>query len=250
MKPLLLSLLLAAPVSALDWDYAMATDRPDTTESPFSVKPGHWQFEMETVSVSLEGHTQTEDWGSVNIKYGLSFHTDIQLVTPAWHSGDGEDGWTDTELRFKWNLAGREHYDGAAANGPFAFALMPYVKLPTASRELGNGDVEGGLIIPMALTNAPLAWMVQADVIRNEADDGYTGALTFSATTGFDLSPRLSAFVEGVATLPLEGDSETYLNSGLVFEMNKNWFLDAGVNVGLNRAAEDARFFTGMSFRF
>jgi len=222
----------------------MSTDRPDTTESPFTVPRGMWQFEFETVSVSRDGGWQAEDWGSVNLKYGLTDSVDFQWVTPAWHTEHGLNGWTDSELRLKWNLTGQD--DDPAV----AVALMPYIKLPVARRGLGHNDVEGGLIIPFALTNAPLAWMIQADIIRNEADDGYTGAFTFSATSGFDITSRLSAFVEGVATLPLSGDAEMYLNGGIVFELNKNWFLDAGVNIGLNGAAEDARFFTGTSFRF
>jgi hypothetical protein len=92
--------------------------------------------------------------------------------------------------------------------------------------------------------------MFQADVIRDEADDGYTGALTFTATRGFDLTMRLSAFTETVVTAPFEGDAEAYLNGGFVFEMNDNWYLDAGINIGLNRAAEDTRIFAGTSFRF
>lgn len=222
----------------------MSTDRPDITESAFTVPRGMWQFEMETVSVTQDGGSRSEDWGSINIKYGINDSMDVQWVTPAWHHKNGLDGWTDTELRLKWNLSGQD--DGAAA----AIALMPYVKLPVASRRLGNDDIEGGLIIPMSLNEFPLAWMVQADIIRNDADTGYTGAFTFTATTGFDLTPRLAAFVEGVAALPLDGDAETYLNGGLVFSINDNWFLDAGVNLGLNRAADDERFFTGMSRRF
>ncbi len=226
----------------------MSTDRPDTTESAFTVPRGMWQFEMEAVSVSRDGGGQAEDWGSVNIKYGLTGSVDFQWVTPAWHTGDGLDGWTDSEFRLKWNLTGQD--DDAAV----AIALMPYIKLPVASRGLGNNNFEGGLIIPFALTNGPsccdLAWMVQADIIRNDADNGWTGALTLTGTAGFELTSRLSAFTEAVVTTPFEGDAEVYLNGGLVFSLNENWFLDAGVNIGLNRAAEDARFFTGTSFRF
>lgn len=231
-------------------DYPMSTDRPDITESPFSVKKGFWQFEMETVSVSLDGREQWEDWGSVNIKYGLSHHTDIQLVTPAWHTGDDGDGWSDVEVRFKWNLTGQERLDGAAADRAFAIALMPYVKLPTASRGLGNGEVEGGIIVPFSFTNMPLTYMVQVDAIRNEEDDGYTGALTLSATYAREFGDRVSGFTEVVATMPMEGAAEVYLNAGLVYEMNENWFLDLGVNAGLNDEATDLRFFTGMSWRF
>ena len=199
---------------------------------------------METVSVSRDAGSQSEDWGSINIKYGLTDSMDLQLVTPAWHTESGLDGWTDTEIRLKYNLSGQT--DAAA----LAVALMPYIKLPSASRGLGNDNVEGGLIVPIAFTKTPLSCMVQADLIRNEADNGYTGALTFTATYGFELTTRLSAFIEGVATMPLDGPAETYLNGGLVYEVNRNWFLDAGVNVGLNGDATDLRLFTGTSFRF
>lgn len=225
----------------------MSTDRPDTTESAFTVPRGLWQFEMETVSVSRDGGRQTEDWGSVNIKYGLTDSVDFQWVTPAWHTEAGGDGWTDTVLRLKWNLTGQS--DGAAV----AVALMPYIKLPVAGLGPGNQDIEGGLIIPMALTRGPgcdIAWMVQADIIRNDDDDGWTGALTLSGTAGFELTSRLSAFTEAVLTTPFEGDAEVYLNGGLIFALNDDWCLDAGVNIGLDRAAEDFRFFTGTSFRF
>jgi hypothetical protein len=243
--PVLATTVLAKdPAPATPVIREMSTDRPDITESAFTVPRGMWQFEFETVSVSRDAGRQTEDWGSVNLKYGLTDSVDLQWVTPAWHREDGLDGWTDSELRLKWNLTGQDD------DAPLAVALMPYVKLPVASRGLGNDDVEGGLIIPMALTKGPLAWMLQADLVRNDDDDGYTGALTLTATSGFDLSDRLSAYMEGVATLPLEGDAEMYLNGGLVFALNQNWSLDAGVNIGLNRAAEDARCFTGTSFRF
>jgi hypothetical protein len=244
------SLLFFLPAVALAKEPAaaalreMSTDRPDTTESAFTVPRGMWQFEMETISVTRDGGVQSEDWGSINIKYGLTDSADLQFVTPAWHSEPHLDGWTDIEIRLKCSLRGQDD------NDPVAIALMPYVKLPTASRGLGNNDVEAGLIVPIAFKETPFACMVQADLIRNEADDGYTGAFTFTATAGTDIAGRLSGFIEAVATLPLEGDAEMYLNGGLVYELNSNWFLDAGVNVGLNGDADDVRFFTGTSFRF
>jgi len=241
-------LLLAFPALAKEPPAAplreMSTDRPDTTESAFTVPRGMWQFEMETVSISRDAGVQSEDWGSINIKYGLTDSMDLQLVTPAWHTEPHLNGWSDTEIRLKCSLCGQ---DDAA---PVAVALMPYIKLPTASHGLGNNHVEGGLIAPIAFKDTPFACMVQADIIRDEEDDGYTGAFTFTATAGTELAARLSGFIEGVATLPLEGDAETYLNGGLVYEVNANWFLDAGFNIGLNGAAGDVRFFTGTSFRF
>ena len=220
----------------------MQADRPDTTESPFTVPAGHWQFELETVSVSLDGGQRGCDWGSVNIKYGLNHRTDLQLVTPAWHDGEGLEGWTDAELRLKWSLTGND--------APVAAALMPYLKLPVASRSVGNGHIEGGLILPFNLPGLSATAMVEAAVMRNQTDDGYTGSVTVSASRGFDLTDRLSPFVELVAVLPFEESAEAYFNAGLIYEIHPEWTLDAGINAGLNDDATDLRLFTGMTRRF
>ncbi len=246
---ILATLVISAPSTAAKEPQAppqrqLSTDRPDTTESAFTVPRGMWQIEMETLSLARDAGVRSEDWGGTNIKYGLNDSIDIQFVTPAWHSETGLDGWTDFEIRLKYNLSGQTDAS------PVAVALMPYLKLPTASRGLGNENVEGGLIIPIAFKETPFACMVQADLIRNEADTSYTGAFTFSATCGFELTEKLSAFIEGVATLPLDGAAETYLNGGLVLEINRNWFLDAGFNLGLIGDSTDFRPFTGASFRF
>ncbi len=225
----------------------MSADRPDTTESPFTVPAGYWQVEMEAISITRDQGRTSEDWGSINLKYGLSDSVDLQWVTPAWHHEHGVDGWTDMELRLKWNLTGQDGKEG------LAMGLLPYLKLPTASRGLGNGNVEGGLIFPLSTSlgkGCDLSWMAEAAVIRNDDDDGWTGALTLSASLGFDLTGKLSAFTETVVTLPLEGDAEVYFNTGLILSLEDNWTIDTGVNLGLNGAADDVRFFAGTSFRF
>jgi hypothetical protein len=53
----------------------------------------------------------------------------------------------DTFARLKVNVLGDD-------DGDVAVALLPYVKLPTAQSGLGNGRVEGGLILPISI-NAP-----------------------------------------------------------------------------------------------
>ena len=47
--------------------------------------------------------------------------------------------------------------------------------------------------------------MLQADVLRKEDDDGWTGAFTASVTAGFDLTSQLGIFAEVVGTAPLDG---------------------------------------------
>ena len=226
----------------------MQTDRPDTTESPFTVVRGMWQVESELLSYERDaGHTSLL-WGATNLKYGLSDTMDLQFVTPGWlEQKNGPDGWTDMEIRLKCNLS------GPAKDPAISWGVMPYIKVPVASHHLGNGNWEGGLIIPMATSlseHVDLAWMVVGDLVRNEADNGWTGAATVSASLGFEVTKRLSAFTELAATFTAGSDAELYGNTGLIWTFNSNWTMDAGVNIGLTGPSTDLRVFTGTSFRF
>src|SRR5687768_8462314 len=114
----------------------MSADRPDTTESPFTVPPGAVQLEMSFVDYAKDGDSETWTFGASNLKLGLSGNVDFQLVLDSWiHSnpamGMNESGVGDSEIRLKINLWGN---DGERDT---ALALMPYIKFPTAQDELG-----------------------------------------------------------------------------------------------------------------
>jgi hypothetical protein len=137
----------------------MSTDRPDKTESPYTVDAGHFQLEMDAFSYSHDAYTADRsrvDAFSVaplNLKLGLANRVDLQVVIETWNWVRTKDrggrvtrrhGFGDVTLRLKTNLWGD---DGGAS----AFAVMPFVKLPTNQDDLGNDAVEGGLIFPIAL---------------------------------------------------------------------------------------------------
>jgi len=56
--------------------------------------------------------------------------------------------------------------------------------------------------------------------------------------------------VELVGVAGASTDFRVLLNSGLTFAVTGNLVFDAGVRIGLNRAAEDIGVFSGMSFRY
>src|ERR1041384_1354006 len=136
----------------------METDRPDKTESAYTVDAGHFQIEMDILGYTRD-HTKdqrTESFGiaSTNFKMGVVNHIDLQLVVESFNILETTDrgtgmhsrvsGYGDLTLRSKINLWGDD-------GGPTALSVMPFVKLPTAKHDLGNGAVEGGVIFPFAM---------------------------------------------------------------------------------------------------
>src|SRR5882672_2873801 len=140
----------------------MTTDRPDKTESPYTVDAGHFQFEMDLVNYTYDREraggvdTRVDSFAiaPINLKVGLCNQADLQVVVGTWNyvrtetSGTGgtlhQRGFGDVTTRLKYNFWGND-------GGKTAFAAMPFVKLPTNQDELGNNSVEGGLILPLAV---------------------------------------------------------------------------------------------------
>ena len=237
------------------------TDRPDVTESPYTVDAGHFQIELSFVEYTHDSTSgvQSENLSILpaNLKVGLLNNFDLQLVLePYAHTSINTHGSTqrlsgfgDTELRGKLNLWGD---DGGLSAG----AVMPFVRLPTGTGGQSDHHVEGGIILPLALTlpaGFDLGTMAEFDVDRNPIASGYGVDFIHTVTLGHPLwSEKLAAYVEYVGVSPIS-TGHTYLayfDTGLTYALTENVQLDTGINLGLSDQADDYTVFVGLSVRF
>lgn len=242
----LFALLSACPAAELR---PLSTDRPDTTESPYTVDAGHYQFEMEITNWTRDGSQREFSLGELNAKIGLDASTDLQVVLPFYnHVRNGGEGFGDIEVRLKHNLWGNDE-------GSTALAIMPFVKLPTANGDLGNGDFEGGIIIPLGF-EGPGDWAcaVMAEVDFESDEDGRGNHLVglVSATTSHAITENTGIFLELVGAQSAESgaDFEAYFNTGATWAITPTWQLDGGIRVGLTDASTDHTPFLGISTKF
>jgi hypothetical protein len=245
------TLLHPTPASELR---EMSTHRPDTTESPYSVDAGHLQIEMDLVSHSRDRHTEDRDGGSeswsfasANIKLGLTNRCDLQVIVPVHQEVHrGPRGFGDVSIRLKANLWGND-------GGDTALAVMPFIKIPSGDDDLGNGEVEGGLIVPFA-ASLPNDWnfgaMLEVDFLADDDGFGRKAEFVTTFTFGHAIAGDLGGYAEFVSIAGTGSDWIASLNAGLTYALTDNVQLDAGVSVGLTRAAEDMTTFAGLSYRF
>ena len=126
-------------------------------DSPYTVDAGHFQYETD---IAVFGYSDTEgvktqDWTVFDptLKLGLTNTIDAELQITPYESVTTKSaaittrfsGLGDTFARLKINVLGDDH-------GAVALALLPYVKLPTAQSGLGDGRVEGGMILPLSFS--------------------------------------------------------------------------------------------------
>ncbi len=239
----------------------LSTDRPDQTESPYTVDAGHVQVEMDFFSFTSDRHspdgTRTEIWNvaPVNLKFGLHHRVDLQIIFDNYldvrtrEAGvtDRAAGFGDLTTRLKINLWGND-------GGPTALAIMPFVKVPLDASNLRNGRTEGGLIVPLAVA-LPGGWglglMTEVDFVSDE-EHGYETEWLNSITLSRGLTERLGYFVEFVAVVGTAPgfDVQSTANTGLTFAVTDDIQLDCGCNFGLTRSAPDFQPFAGLSVRF
>jgi hypothetical protein len=246
----------------------MNTDRPDKTESPYTVDAGHFQIEMDLLNYEHDrersgGVTATVDAfaiAPINFKVGLCNRADLQVVVETWNyvrtkvSAPGfrvsrhQRGFGDITTRLKCNFWGND-------GGKTALAAMPFVKLPANQDELGNNSVEGGLILPLAVElphGFGMGVMTEFDFNRDAFGDDYHTEFVNSITFSHDLVGNLGGYVEFFSAVSTEDNSEWIGSAdlGLTCGLTANIQLDGGVNIGVTDAAPDINPFIGISFRF
>jgi len=230
----------------------LRADRPDFTESPYTVDAGAVQIEMSFVDYAHNGDSDSWTAAPINLKIGLLNDVDLQLVfDPYVHEKNGRatrDGVGDTQVRLKINLWGND-------GGKTAFAIMPFLKIPTASHGLGNNKVEGGVIFPLSTDIAEgvgLGLMFETDFVYDETDDGYDTEFILTAVVGFDLTDDLGFYIEGIGIESTDSgsDSRAILGLGFTHALSTNTVIDVGVNFGLAGDADDVNIFAGLTLRF
>jgi hypothetical protein len=242
----------------------MSTDRPDTTESPYTVDAGHFQVELSFADLTYDrNNDDSETVHSVGVapmlmKVGLLNNVDLQVgldpyvyeETEDRSTGDGDtlEGFGDTIVRLKINLWGND-------GGNTAFGLMPFIQFPTASDDLGSGNIEGGLIAPLAVAlpaEFSLGVMAEIDIVRSVDDDRYVVDMVHSITVSRDLWRDLGGYVEfaGFANLHADEKYRGFLDAGLTYALTPDVQLDCGIRVGVTEAAEDIGVFAGISVRY
>jgi hypothetical protein len=244
----------------------MSTDRPDKTESAYTVDAGHFQVELDMVSYAYDRHnsafanerTESLSFATANVKVGLCNSVDLQLVVPIYNDVRTTDfstgmvqrnsGFGDLTLRGKFNLWGND-------GGRTALAVMPFIKLPTNQDGLGNKAFEGGIIVPLAV-ELPAGWgmgvMTEADFNEDGSGSGYHPEFINTITFSHDLIGNLGGYIEFFSLVSTESGSEWVgtVDLGLTYAVTENIQLDAGINIGVTRSADDLNPFVGMSWRF
>jgi len=246
-------------MSAAQEEKPICPDRPGRGTSACTVEAGHAQLELGLLDESFQRRsgvtTDTGNAGSLLAKWGINQRIDAEAGMALYQYQRVHDASGSQTMGGIGDLFLHAKYNPLPAEGQLALMLDPFLKLPTAGGGLGNGVVEGGLVVPMSydLGNSwSLAMTPEVDLLLNASGSGHHANLVDVAGLGKSFGPlALGAEVWTGQNLDPAGTISQYS-----FDLDAAWLanndiqLDGGVNIGLNRATPDLEIYFGISRRF
>lgn len=256
LKHLAIALIItsAAPALAQENVRPLSTDRPDRTESPYTVPKGWFQIESDVVSIGrIDGDDERVtdiSFVTLNAKLGLTRRIDLQFVftplerveTETQLLKQSDTGAGSAGVRAKFNLLGND-------DRGIALALLPFATVPTRGDAILD-FVTWGMVAPLAIPVGDAgALTFMAGLTRVDNEDYWASA---SGSFGTAIAGDFAGFVElYLSRNSFDSDAidDATIDAGITFAPGDNWQLDTGIYYGLATETEDWRVFIGASAR-
>jgi hypothetical protein len=244
-------ILLVLPSLLLFCAFPAFAARPLTTEDTWTVEKGTFQLEAGVDATRQDNHDR-ETTPSLILSYGLLQRMDMGIgsaysfVHPK--DRENEKGFGDTEVKLKYRPLDEKDWRPA-------FAVLGKLKIPTASQSKGLGTGKTDIAM-MAIATKNLSKRVVLHLNLGYTFIGEHGAnneLNYSGAVQFILTDEWALVGEIVAVNNCNGRHGDDPFSGLIgayYLITDKIIWDAGVEIGMNKAAPDFRITTGLTMLF
>lgn len=241
---------------------SICTDRPTKSNFACTVDEGHFQYESDLVNASFlhQGGSTTDTYLVVNptFKYGLTSNIDLEanfapaeIVHTQEPSGVSRTiaGVSDLYVRMKYEFLNIQ-------SGNLQATILPYVKAPTARPGIGNGVVEGGVILPVNYKLSSILTLTidpEVDFYKDSTGGGRHVNTAQLVNLAISLPRNFTLYAEcwGDWNFDTTGLVKEYsADTAIAYGVTPYLQLDAGVNIGLNRYTPRAQAYVGVSQKF
>jgi hypothetical protein len=221
------------------------TDRPDQTETPYTVPSRHFQMETGFSFEHTNDSITTITHPSILFKYGVNDHFELRLITEIERVRSGESvmaGLLPVTFGLKVNLM---QEDGIIPITSF----IGHLSAPTLASKC-----------QLATYFAPAFRFTMQHSLSDAFSLGYNlGAewdgesaepiFIYTLTTAYSLSESIGAYVELYGFAPQNSRADHRLDGGISFLLQNNMLLDISGGVGLTPNAPKYYGAIGFSFR-
>jgi hypothetical protein len=223
---------------------AIATDRPDVTNSSIVVPVGALQSEN-GVNFSAQNTARTIDGTNTRLRLGiapcLELLVDLPTYVAAVH-GSATSGFTDVVPAVKWQIS--------PVPGKIDLSAVVGAALPTGRTSIAGPGVQPYVQFPWSWELRD-RWSLSGMVTEFIRPSDPTSQLVTQTTFVIEnkMSEKTSLFVEYVGDYPDHSGPTYLINSGAMYRLTPTRQIDFHVAFGLNHNAPNFMFGLGYSFR-
>jgi hypothetical protein len=255
-----MSALVLLAAAAATPDLAICADRPAKANATCTVPTGHWQIETSAIDWTRTkdsgSRTDVTSLGASVLKLGLTDSSDVEVGWAPYIRVRSPDATGHATVSGMGDLVVRYKRRITRSDAPVQVGVIPFVELPTAHQDIGNGKVEGGLAAPVSFSLAPAISLTlgpELDLLSDADGHGYHPGVGNLISLGISAAPRLTLTAELWNNLnfdPAGTVRQWSADAAVAYTASKRIQIDAGANFGLNRATPDVELYAGVSVLF
>jgi Putative MetA-pathway of phenol degradation len=224
---------------------AIATDRPDVTNSSLVVPVGSLQSEN-GVNFSTRDGGQIIDGTNTRWRLGIASCLELLVDLPTYSTtvrGSGSSGFSDVSPAIKWQVS--------PIPGKVDSSVVFGVGLPTGTVDIAGRGAQPYLQMPWSW-ELNGGWAVSGMLTEFFRPSDVVIRRTTEATFAIEknVTEKMSVFVEYVGDYPETANPSQLLNSGGLYRLSPTQQVDFHVAFGLNHNAPSYIVGVGYSFRF
>ena len=223
---------------------AIATDRPDVTNSSIVVPVGSLQSEN-GVNFSARDGAGVLDGTNTRLRLGVAPCVELLVDLPTYFAavrGSATSGFSDVAPAVKWQIS--------PVPGKVDFSAVVGVALPTGTTDIAGRGAQPYMQFPWSWELHD-GWGLSGMVTEFIRPSDPTSKLVTQTTFVIEkkVSEKASLFVEYVGYYPDHSGPSQLINSGGMYRLTPTQQIDFHVAFGLNHDAPNFIFGLGYSFR-
>ncbi len=223
---------------------SIQADRPDQTESPFTVPETHFQMETGFLFEQTNHAAKSFTAPSILFKYGLNDHFELGLIMELSRIKSSEiiSGLNPVTLRFKEKIIDEKGI--LPVTSFIGYLTIPYL----ASAKFKVTYYAPAFRFTMQHTlsqKVSLGYNLGAEW-DGESPEPY---FIYTLTTGYSLSDKIGTYAEVYGFIPQKSRANHRFDCGLNYLLHTNMLLDFSGGIGLTDNAPAYFLAAGFSFR-
>ena len=224
---------------------SIQTDRPDLTESSFTVPAGYFQLEAGLLRTVVNSTTQLNLHPTLLFKYGLSSSFELRLITDlASYENNGANEFLLLPIAVGLKIAISEEKGIIPKT-----AFIGHLKITTCGdSELASTYLAPSFRLTMQHT---LSEKISLGYNLGTEWSGVTAQPIFiyTITSAISLTPAWGTFIELFGYAPQFNRAEHSVDGGFTYLLNNNCLAAISFGLGLTSNAPDYFISAGFSFR-